>query len=211
MLFLFNENKGNELTAFYRAASLSNIYRFITQYHMTEGNLEIKERNQVAFFPGTFDPFTLSHKEIVREIRDRGYEVFLAVDEFSWSKKAQPHLIRRQIVSMSVADEFHVNLFPDEIPVNIANPADLKRLREVFSGKELYIVVGSDVIANASSYKKKPVKNSIHSMNHIAFRRVGDVKSDNKYNPSDDGSDQRQGCGAGASGASGGHQFDENS
>lgn len=182
MLFLFNENKGNELTAFYRAASLSNIYRFITQYHMTEGNLEIKERNQVAFFPGTFDPFTLSHKEIVREIRDRGYEVFLAVDEFSWSKKAQPHLIRRQIVSMSVAGEFHVNLFPDDIPVNIANPADLKRLREVFSGKELYIVVGSDVIANASSYKKKPVKNSIHSMNHIAFRRVGDVKADNKYN-----------------------------
>lgn len=52
----------------------------------------------------------------------------------------------------------------------------------MFSGKELYIVVGSDVIANASSYKKKPVKNSIHSMNHIAFRRVGDVKSDNKYN-----------------------------
>ena len=43
---------------------------------MTEGNLEIKERNQVAFFPGTFDPFTLSHKEIVREIRDRGYEGF---------------------------------------------------------------------------------------------------------------------------------------
>lgn len=50
MLFLFNENEINELTAFYRAASLSNIYRFITQYHMTEGNLEIKERNQVAFF-----------------------------------------------------------------------------------------------------------------------------------------------------------------
>lgn len=56
--------------------------------------------------------------------------------------------------------KFHVNLFPDDIPVNIANPADLKRLREVFSGKKLcmYIVVGSDVIANASSYKKKPVK-----------------------------------------------------
>lgn len=105
---------------------------------MTEGNLEIKERNQVAFFPGTFDPFTLSHKEIVREIRDLGYEVFLAVDEFSWSKKAQPHLIRRQIVSMSVADEFHVNLFPDEIPVNIANPADLKRLRGVFRKRAVY-------------------------------------------------------------------------
>ena len=183
ILFLLNENKGDELTAFYRAAALSNICRFITQYRMTQGEFAICERNMVAFFPGTFDPFTLSHKEIVREIRDMGYEVYLAVDEFSWSKKAQPHLIRRQIVNMSVADEFHVNLFPDDIPVNIANPADLKRLKEVFAGKEVYMVVGSDVIANASSYKKEPCEHSIHSMNHIAFRRVGDKKSDNKYNP----------------------------
>lgn len=183
ILFLLNENKGEELTAFYRAAALSNICRFITQYRMTQGEFAISGRNKVAFFPGTFDPFTLSHKEIVREIRDMGYEVYLAVDEFSWSKKAQPHLIRRQIVNMSVADEFHVSLFPDDIPVNIANPADLKRLKEVFAGREVYMVVGSDVIANASSYKKEPCENSIHSMNHIAFRRVGDKKSDNKYNP----------------------------
>ena len=94
----------------------------------------------------------------------------------------RPHLIRRQIVNMSVADEFHVNLFPDDIPVNIANPADLKRLKEVFAGREVYIVAGSDVIANASSYKKEPCENSIHSMNHIAFRRVGDVRSDNRFN-----------------------------
>lgn len=182
LLFLLNENRGDELTAFYRAAALSNLCRFITAYRLTEGGFEIGERTQVAFFPGTFDPFTLSHKEIVREIRDMGYEVYLAVDEFSWSKKAQPHLIRRQIVNMSVADEFHVNLFPDDIPVNIANPHDLKRLKEVFSKRDVYIVVGSDVIANASSYKKEPCENSIHSMNHIAFRRVGDKNTDNKYN-----------------------------
>lgn len=182
LLFLINENKGGELTAFYRAAALSNICRFITAYRLTIGQMEIEERKKVAFFPGTFDPFTLSHKGIVREIRDLGYEVYLAVDEFSWSKKTQPHLIRRQIVNMSVADEFHVNLFPDDIPVNIANPSDLKRLKEVFAGRTVYVVVGSDVIANASSYRKPPEKNSIHSMNHIAFRRVGDRRSDNKYN-----------------------------
>lgn len=182
LLFLINENKGGELTAFYRAAALSNICRFITAYRLTIGQIEIEERKKVAFFPGTFDPFTLSHKGIVREIRDLGYEVYLAVDEFSWSKKTQPHLIRRQIVNMSVADEFHVNLFPDDIPVNIANPSDLKRLKEVFAGRTVYVVVGSDVIANASSYRKPPEKNSIHSMNHIAFRRVGDRRSDNKYN-----------------------------
>lgn len=182
LLFLINENKGGELTAFYRAAALSNICRFITAYRLTIGQMEIEERKKVVFFPGTFDPFTLSHKGIVREIRDLGYEVYLAVDEFSWSKKTQPHLIRRQIVNMSVADEFHVNLFPDDIPVNIANPSDLKRLKEVFAGRTVYVVVGSDVIANASSYRKPPEKNSIHSMNHIAFRRVGDRRSDNKYN-----------------------------
>lgn len=182
LLFLINENKGGELTAFYRAAALSNICRFITAYRLTIGQMEIEERKKVAFFPGTFDPFTLSHKGIVREIRDLGYEVYLAVDEFSWSKKTQPHLIRRQIVNMSVADEFYVNLFPDDIPVNIANPSDLKRLKEVFAGRTVYVVVGSDVIANASSYRKPPEKNSIHSMNHIAFRRVGDRRSDNKYN-----------------------------
>lgn len=182
LLFLLNENKGDELTGFYRAAALSNICRFITAYRLTEGDFQIEERKAVAFFPGTFDPFTLSHKGIVREIRDLGFEVYLAVDEFSWSKKVQPHLIRRQIVSMSVADEFHVSLFPDDIPVNIANPSDLKRLKQVFADREVYIVVGSDVIANASSYKNPPCEDSIHSMNHIAFRRVGDKNSDNKYN-----------------------------
>lgn len=182
LLFLLNESRGDELTAYYRAAALSNICRFITSYRLTVGQFCIEERDKVAFFPGTFDPFTLSHKGIVKEIRDLGYEVYLAVDEFSWSKKVQPHLIRRKIVSMSVADEFHVNLFPDDIPVNIANPSDLKRLKAVFGERDVYIVVGSDVIANASSYKNPPCEDSIHSMNHIAFRRVGDKRADNRYN-----------------------------
>lgn len=182
LLFLMHESRGDELTAFYRAAALSDICRFITEYRLTEGDFQVRRRDKVAFFPGTFDPFTLSHKGIVRAIRDMGFEVYLAVDEFSWSKKTQPRLIRRQIVNMSVADEFHVNIFPDDFPVNIANPSDLKRLKEVFKDKKIYVVMGSDVIANASSYKKAPSSDSIHTMNHIAFRRVGDRSSDNKYN-----------------------------
>ena len=72
---------------------------------------------------------------------------------------------------MSVADEADVYLFPDDLPVNIANPEDLKRLRAIFPGRELYMVVGSDVITNASSYRAEPSENSIHSMNHLVFRR----------------------------------------
>lgn len=178
LLFLLNENKGGELSLYYRAATLSHVYRFMSRYQLFSGSVGLKGRWKIAFFPGTFDPFTLSHKEIVRKIREMGYTVYLAVDEFSWSKKTQPHLVRRQIVNMSVADEFYVHLFPDDTPVNIANPADLKKLQDTFPGMEVFLVVGSDVINNASSYKKEPCENSVQSMNHLVFRRAGQPQPD---------------------------------
>ena len=172
LLFLIEKAPDQDsLTFFYRAMALAHIERFLALYRLDQPDFPFEQPARIAFFPGTFDPFTLSHKGIVRAIRAMGFEVFLAVDEFSWSKKPQPHLIRRQIINMSVAGDFHVHLFPDEIPVNIANPADLIRLREIFSGKDPYIVVGADVIANASAYKKEPEPGSIHSMNHIVFVR----------------------------------------
>ena len=181
LLFLLNENKGGELSLYYRAALSSHIYRFMSRYQIFSGSVGLKGRYKIAFFPGTFDPFTLSHKEIARKIRELGYTVYLAVDEFSWSKKTQPHLIRRQIVNMSVADEFYVHLFPDDMPINIASPKDLKKLKETFPNMDVYMVVGSDVINNASSYKKEPCEHSIHSMNHIVFRRAGQEHPENLY------------------------------
>ena len=176
ILFLIGEQEEQELTFFYTAAALSHIYRFIIHHHIESGPFRFETRDKVAFFPGTFDPFSLSHKGIVQAIRDLGFEVYLAIDEFSWSKKAQPSLIRRQIVSMSVADEFGVYLFPHDIPVNLATPADLDRLREVFAGRSLYLAVGSDVVANASSYKAPPTEGSVHYLNHVVFRRSSDAE-----------------------------------
>lgn len=185
LLFLLSEHREGELTYFYRAAALSHLYRFLVEHQILKGSFLFEERKPVAFFPGTFDPFTLSHKGIIREIRDLGFEVYLAIDEFSWSKKAQPSLIRRQIVSMSIADEFHVRLFPHDIPVNIANPRDLDRLRQLFSGRELYLAVGSDVVEGASSYKKPPETGSVHSMNHIVFRRASDLHGESRGEETD--------------------------
>ncbi|MDO4314748.1 MAG: cytidyltransferase-related domain protein [Oscillospiraceae bacterium] len=176
ILFLINEQPEQELTFFYTAAALSHIYRFIVRHRIESGPFRFEQHSKAAFFPGTFDPFSLSHKGIVQAIRDLGFEVYLAIDEFSWSKKAQPSLVRRQIVSMSVADEFDVYLFPHDIPVNLATPDDLNRLREVFDGWELYLAVGSDVVANASSYKAPPTDGSVHSLNHIVFRRSSDAE-----------------------------------
>lgn len=175
ILFLMTETGGDEFCLFARASAVSSISGFISLWRMDHKTFDVVEWSKVAFLPGTFDPFTRSHKEIVREIRDAGYEVYLAVDEFSWSKKAQPHLIRRKIVNMSVADEFHVNIFPYRIPINIANPQDLATLKEVFAPKEVYMVTGSDVVQNASSYRKPVEEHSIHTMNHIIFRRGEDA------------------------------------
>ena len=171
ILFLLGEQPEQELSFFYTAAALSHIYRFIVSYQIECGAFSFRAPAGAAFFPGTFDPFSLSHKGIVQAIRNLGMEVYLAVDEFSWSKKTQPSLVRRQIVSMSVADEFDVYLFPHDIPVNLATPEDLDRLRAVFAGRELYLAVGSDVVANASSYRAAPSPGSVHSLNHIVFRR----------------------------------------
>ncbi|MFV0497171.1 MAG: nicotinate-nicotinamide nucleotide adenylyltransferase [Candidatus Fimivivens sp.] len=175
LLCLISENKERELTFFYTAAALSHIYRFLVRYQIEDGPFCFSPPERVAFFPGTFDPFSISHKGIVQSIRDLGFEVYLAVDEFSWSKKAQPALVRRHIVNMSVADSFDVYLFPHDLPVNLANPSDLDKLRQVFAGRELYLAVGSDVVANASSYRVSAVPGGVQEMNHIVFRRISSV------------------------------------
>ena len=170
-LHILRDQKEDLLSFLIRAASMNQIYRFLSDYLFLHGSFRMEECSKVAFFPGTFDPFSLSHKGIVQEIRRLGYEVYLAIDEFSWSKRTQPKLICRKIAAMSVADDNGVFLFPDSNPVNIANEEDLKRLKGLFPGKRLAIVVGSDVIARASAYQKPPCENSIHYFDHIVFRR----------------------------------------
>lgn len=171
MLTLISSIREYDMNFFTNAAALNHIYRFISEYDFNCGQMKLPVKRDIAFFPGTFDPFSLSHKGIVQAIRDEGFEVYLAIDEFSWSKKTQARMIRRQIISMSVADEADVFLFPDDFPVNIANPEDLRNLKSLFPEREIYMVVGSDVVINASSYKSEPQENSIHTMNHIVFRR----------------------------------------
>ncbi|MGN0710817.1 MAG: cytidyltransferase, partial [Anaerovoracaceae bacterium] len=189
MMTLISDKNESELEFYNNAAALNHIYRFISDFMMEYGDFDFEDNRKIAFFPGTFDPFTLGHKGIVKEIKKLGFDVYLALDEFSWSKKSQPQLIRQKIASMSVASESNVFIFPNNISINIANPKDLKKLREIFSGRELYVVVGSDVIENASSYKKAPEEYSIHSMNHIVFKREGTVadKEDDRTSGSEYG------------------------
>ena len=167
-----DEFPGEGLTFYYRAAMLGKLYRFITEERLFHRGFDFGAPRPVAFFPGTFDPFTLSHKGIVKAIRDQGFEVLLAIDEFSWSKKTQPYRLRRRIAAMAVADVFHVSIFPEDFPVNIANPENLHDLRAAFPGRSVSIVVGSDVVLHASSYQKPPQPDSVHTFDHVVFRRT---------------------------------------
>lgn len=176
IMTLCEGSEERDLDFFYNAAVFNKIYGFISDYELEMGQLNVVQPKAVAFFPGTFDPFSVSHKAIAREIRDMGCEVYLALDEFSWSKKTQPRLQRRKIMSMSIADEENMYIFPDRMPVNIANPKDLAMLKALFTERELYFVAGSDVIENASCYRAEPVDDSIHTLNHIIFRRYAEGK-----------------------------------
>ena len=193
LLTLINEKELSDLFFFNNSASFNHIYRFISDYEFFNGKFDIKENKNVAFFPGTFDPFSLSHKGIVVEIRNLGYDVYLAVDEFSWSKKVQPRMIRRQIINMSIADELGVFLFSDEIPINLTNAEDLKALKSVFPNKDVHIVVGSDVIINATAYKNRPSKNTIHNFNHIVFKRAKDDLSQAAIKKAEEAKDRIKG------------------
>lgn len=171
LTLLNNTDETKELIFLNNASGLKHIYRFISDYIHKVGPIEIPVRDRIAFFPGSFDPFSLSHKQIARDIRNLGFEVYLAVDEFSWSKRTQPNLIRREIIKMSVADELEIYTFPRDYSINIANSEDLEFLSECFSPSEVYIVVGSDVVLNASAYSGTNGKNSVMEFAHVVFDR----------------------------------------
>lgn len=179
ILILSAKYEDDELLFLNSSASLNHMYRFISDYNFFVGELLLEKKKKIAFFPGTFDPFTLGHKEIAKNIRDLGFEVYLAVDEFSWSKRTQPHMLRREIIAMSIADEFNIQILPSDFQVNISNPASLMHLKHSFaSDVEVHVVVGSDVILNASSYRAEPTLGSIHSFSHIIFERLNQKVSE---------------------------------
>ncbi|MBS3995531.1 MAG: cytidyltransferase [Alkaliphilus sp.] len=171
ILTLLTDKKEESLLFLVNAASLNHIYRFISDYVFFNGNISIVAFEKIAFFPGTFDAFSYRHKEIAKTVRDMGFEVYLAIDEFSWSKQTLPHLLRKNIINMSIADELNIYLYPNDFPTNISNPSDLRRLKCNFPNSEVHMVMGSDVILNASSYKGDTKLDSIHSFPHIIIER----------------------------------------
>lgn len=183
ILTLTDEEVDDTFIFFNATSSLNHIYRFLSDYEYYNGPIVISENDNVAFFPGTFDPFSLGHTQLAKEMRNLGFEVYLAVDEFSWSKRTEPNRFRRDIINMSTAKEFGIYLFPKEISINISNSDDLYRLKELFPNREVYIAVGTDVILNATAYKNDSI---ILDWPHLVFDRRTSIVKTNVNIPMDE-------------------------
>ena len=92
---------------------LGRLYRFLTAQRL-RGGFTFEAPRPIAFFPGTFDPFTLSHKAIVRTIRDRGFEVLLAIDRVLVVQAHQPYQHpAAHCRHVGGGCSFHVQIFPE--------------------------------------------------------------------------------------------------
>lgn len=171
LLCMLSEPTLQQLTFYNHAAMLNHMYRLLVSCEVEGVSLAFPEPKPVAFFPGTFDPFSMGHKEIVRSICALGFEVYLAIDEFSWSKRTAPKLLRRKIAAISVADQWDVYLFPDDAPVNIAIAEDLTAMAARFPGRKVSLVAGSDVIEGASAYRVEE-PGSARYYDHVIFYRA---------------------------------------
>ncbi|OJV66058.1 MAG: hypothetical protein BGO41_09005 [Clostridiales bacterium 38-18] len=185
MSLMINTDESEELIFYNNTACLKYIYSFISAFTHEIGPILLKPNNKIAFFPGAFDPFTLGHKQIANDIKNLGFEVTLYVDEFSWSKRTQPNLIRRNIIKKSIASEIDIYQFPRDISINIANEKDLIILKDLFPESEIYIVVGSDVILNASAYKGQS-PGIINEIPHIVYERFYDQAQEEMHQKLDE-------------------------
>lgn len=148
--------------------SLNQIYKCITEYQLEHGQIEIPNAEKIAFFPGTFDPFSNGHLAICSDVRDMGYEIYIAIDEFSWSKKPLPYHVRRNIIDMSISQEADMYIFPSDIPINISNEENIRTLQTLFDCREVTMLVGADVIEGASAYEKNHL---LMEMPHLVYVR----------------------------------------
>lgn len=154
---------------FYNYSAVRYIYRNLENHSSVICGSEQPPR--IAFFSGSFDPFSRGHKAIAREVAEMGYRVYLDAHDFSWYKKLQPKEIRRQIIYLSISDLENVILFPDDYPVSLENPEDLTFLRSLFPDSEVTLVVSSDTVEGCEAYWKEPEEGSVHGFPHIIFQR----------------------------------------
>ena len=159
MLTLLQHIPGDSGRFFLAAQVLSSLDKA-----MSVAKASFPKAPRIGFLPGTFDPFTAAHGEMVRRALAYCDEVFVQVDDFSWRKHAQPRFLRAELAWMALSTIPHAYLFPFEPPVNIANSGSLQHLQKRLGRRQVHLIVGTDVLEGASAYRNpaSPIWNIPH-------------------------------------------------
>lgn len=167
-VFISEIDQFNALNLLNYSVGLKYVYRFITEYSFKKEMIFVK-RNKIAFYPGTFDPFSLGQKAAAVDANSLGFDVFIALSEFHWRRRTQPSLTRRRIVEMSIADQLNIFAFPQSLPINFKIEDDLNKLRKLFVDQAIYIVIGEDTLLENHVYTDTNA--TIYDFPHIIYKR----------------------------------------
>ncbi|MCH4889920.1 hypothetical protein EZV73_20235 [Acidaminobacter sp. JC074] len=167
--FFLMDNNQDQLDIFNYSVGLHYVYKFIADFEFFSGNMTYKTFDKVAFYNGTFDPFSLGQKSAAVDAFKMGFEVYIHISEFQWRRRTQPSLMRKKIVDMSIADQMHVHTFPQHMPINLRNSDYLRKLRGQFKDKDVYIIVGEEALIQDHLYDDP--EHDIFDMPHIIYKR----------------------------------------
>ncbi len=144
------------------------IYRLINEVRYRGWTFDFPLGRPVAFFRGTFDPFTRGQKRAALEIAAKGMEVHIAVDEFNWRRQTQPTNLRRQIIKLATAEDLMVFLLPSGFQVNLASEESLRGLSRVYGSRRLHLAVGEETLTGHPAYGRK--NGEIYTLPHFIIR-----------------------------------------
>ena len=159
----------NKFTIYNNVVSLNNFYRFINDQRFNFYNDKNSGSNKIAFCNSSFEELNNNFKNVIEQIVELGYEIYLNPFSNDISEKNSPYFERRKNLSRAISDDLDVYLFAKNKYINMDNKDDLKKLRSYFPNKEVSLVIGLEQLINNDSYDNKKVAGSIHSFNHIFY------------------------------------------
>ncbi len=157
------------------AYGYNKLYVFLSDYNQQNGPLNLPYLQKIAYFSGTFDPFNLGQKKVAADLVARGFEVYLAIDNFNWQRRTQPLELRRRLIEMTIADQAHVYTMPLLPALDLKFNDDCERLKALFADCQIYIVTGEDRVAQRRCYVQKDA--AIRAFDHLLIKRTDDVET----------------------------------
>ncbi|MBN2796316.1 MAG: hypothetical protein JXR88_12975 [Clostridia bacterium] len=167
--FLLDEHRYSELDLLNFSVAMHYIYHFITDYSFYYGEMMFEKPRDIAFYSGTFDPFSLGQKEAAMDAVSLGLDVYVAISEFHWKRRTQPSLIRKQIAEMTIGDQFYLYTFPQNLPIHLKRKEDLNQLKRLFEDKKIYLIIGEDALLHDSIYQQED--HPVYEWPHIIYKR----------------------------------------